>query len=94
MTGKQEAVTFLSCLPAHPAILKPVITLTGEGNDEVYLEWRGGSIGALLMFPGDSTYGYALIEDGRYIAGNTNVKDCHEIPADLWEYLTTNFKEE
>jgi hypothetical protein len=84
--ARSDAVRFVALLPQ--SIDQPSISVSEDG--EIVLDWRGAAKQALVDFDGDGSFGYALLQNGRFEPGAAP-GDLGEsaLPKDLRDYITS-----
>jgi len=82
--AKFDAAKFFAKLSAK--LPKPRISVAEDG--EVVVEWIGHNGRAVVDFEGDDHFGYALLRNGRFIAGqHAGDLQAPMLPPDLLQYL-------
>lgn len=81
-----HAIIFFTQLPEMLRTrLRPSIAISTEG--ELSMEFGKRDRRALILFDGEEAYGYAVLRDGKFVAGAESVKSPTALPADLLDYL-------
>jgi hypothetical protein len=82
--AKFDAIRFFAKLPAN--LPKPRTSAAEDG--EVVIEWIGHNGRAVVDFEGNDHFGYALLRNGRFTAGEyAGDLQAQELPRDLLRYL-------
>lgn len=82
--AKIDALTFIAKMPND--LSAPLVSTAEDG--EIVMEWKEPKTHAVVDFEGDGLFGYALLQQGRFIPGKQEGNLSSEtLPADLIEYL-------